>query len=265
MSIDTATARGALGPEIRERTVEVHCNGRRVPAVLWIPPGATTPVPLVLVGHGGGGHKRAPTVLAMAEGLAREHGIATLAIDGPVNGEREANDDAARLLRTQDRHAYRRTYYLEKYDAMVEDWRAALDAAQQVPEIDNGAVGYWGLSMGTRFGVPLIAADPRIRAAVIGLFGHREGAEASQRVYDDASKIDVPVLFLQQLQRRRGRPARLLRAVPAHWNGGQATARQSRRTRCRTAVRAGGVAPVPGAQAQGAARWLSRRARSPPS
>jgi dienelactone hydrolase len=184
---------------MRERAVEVHCNGRSVPAVVWIPSGATAPVPLVLVGHGGGGHKRAPTVVAMAEGLARDHAIATLAIDGPVNGDRETNDDAARELRKQDRHAYRRRYYLEKYDEMIADWRAALDAARQLPEIGQGPVGYWGLSMGTRFGVPLIAAEPRIRAAVIGLFGHREGVEASQRVYDDAAKIDIPVLFLQQL------------------------------------------------------------------
>jgi dienelactone hydrolase len=185
--------------EIRERALEVHCNGRTIPTALWIPSGATAPVPLVLVGHGGGGHKKAPTVVAIAEGLAREYGIATLAIDGPVNGERETNDGAARALREHDRLAYRRVYYLEKYDQMVEDWRAALDAAQQLPEIGKGPVGYWGLSMGTRFGVPLIAVEPRIRAAVIGLFGHREGAEGSQRVYDDVAKIDVPVLFVQQL------------------------------------------------------------------
>jgi len=182
-----------------ERPLMVQAGGRKVPAVVFLPPRATAPTPLVLVGHGGGGHKKAPTVLAMADGLAREHGIATLAIDGPVNGDRQENDEAARALRKQDRHAYRRKYYLERYDSMVQDWRAALEAAKALPEIGDGPVGYWGLSMGTRFGVPLIAAEPRIRAAVIGLFGHREGVESSQRVYDDAAKIDVPVLFLQQL------------------------------------------------------------------
>jgi hypothetical protein len=55
--------------EIRERSVEVNCKGRRVPAVLWIPSSAPAEVPLVLVGRGGGGHKRAPTVLAMARKL----------------------------------------------------------------------------------------------------------------------------------------------------------------------------------------------------
>jgi dienelactone hydrolase len=185
--------------EIHERSIGVHCNGRTVPALLWIPSGTSAPIPLVLVGHGGGGHKRAPTVVAMAEGLARDHGIATLAIDGPVNGERAANDDAAAALRKQDRHAYRRRYYFEKYDEMVQDWRAALDAVQKLAEIGEGPVGYWGLSMGTRFGVPLITREPRIRAAVIGLFGHREGVESGQRVYDDAPAIQIPVLFVQQL------------------------------------------------------------------
>jgi dienelactone hydrolase len=135
----------------------------------------------------------------MAESLASEHAFATLAIDGPVNGEREANDDNARALRTKDRNAYRRKYYADKYDEMVEDWRAALDAAEKLPEIRRGGVAYWGLSMGTRFGVPLIAAEPRIHAAVIGLFGHRAGDPSLQRVYDDASAINIPVLFLQQL------------------------------------------------------------------
>jgi len=183
-----------------ERSLTVNCDGRVVPTVLWMPAGTGAPVPLVLVGHGGGGHKKAPTVTNMAQGLAVEHGIATLAIDGPVNGDRETNNEAARELRKQDRHAYRRKYYMEKYDEMAADWRAALDVAAQLPEIDASAIGYWGLSMGTRFGVPLIVTEPRIKAAVIGLFGHREGVEASQRVYDDAARIDIPILFLQQLE-----------------------------------------------------------------
>jgi dienelactone hydrolase len=191
----------APGSGIQERALDVHCQGRRVPAVLWTPASAkaSAPVPLVLVGHGGGAHKQARTVVAMAEGLAREHALATLAIDGPVNGERAANDAFSRALREQDRHAYRRTYYGEKYGEMVDDWRAALDAALALPEIRKDPVGYWGLSMGTRFGVPLIAAEPRIGAAVIGLFGYGEGIATNQRVYDDVARISIPVLFVQQL------------------------------------------------------------------
>lgn len=184
---------------VDERELEVSCHQRRVPTVLWIPDGVPSPVPLVLVGHGGGQHKRSQGVVDMAQGLALDHGIATLAIDGPVNGDREANNEEARRIRSEDRIEYRRRYYMEKYEEMVEDWRAALDVAQSLPELGTGPVGYWGLSMGTRFGVPLIVAEPRISAAVIGLFGYREGAEVNQRVYDDAPQIHIPILFLQQL------------------------------------------------------------------
>ena len=185
---------------ITERELDVVCGPRNVPTVLFTPSTKTGPHPLVLVGHGGGGNKRAPTVMKMAEGLAAEHGIATLAIDGPVNGDRDTNSEEAWSLRKSDRHAYRRKYYEEKYDEMVADWRAALDVAAAESDIEAERVGYWGLSMGTRFGVPLIASEPRIVAAVIGLFGHQDGNEGSQRVFDDVANIRVPVLFIQQLE-----------------------------------------------------------------
>ncbi len=182
-----------------DRELDVVVSGRRVPTLLWTPRETEGPLPIVLVGHGGGGDKRARWVVAMAEGLAREHGVATLAIDGPVNGDRDTNSAEARELRERDRMEYRRRYYMAKYDEMIEDWRAALSVAQALPDVGEGPVGYWGLSMGTRFGLPLTVAEPRIRAAVLGLFGLKPGVEVNQRVYDDAPKLRTPVLFLQQL------------------------------------------------------------------
>ena len=185
--------------EIVERELDVTASGRRVPTILWTPKIANEPVPIVLVGHGGGQHKRVPLILNMAEGFAKDHGIATLAIDGPVNGDRDTNTGEALELRRKDPNAYRKTYYTDKYDEMIEDWQAALNAAQAFPEISKNAVGYWGVSMGTRFGLPLVAAEKRIKTAVLGLFGYGKGVSANQRVYNDASKINVPVLFLQQM------------------------------------------------------------------
>jgi hypothetical protein len=49
--------------------------------------------------------------------------------------------------------------------------------------------------MGTRFGVPLAAAEPRISAAVFGLFGcSGENSVLGQA----ARKITIPLLFLLQ-------------------------------------------------------------------
>jgi cephalosporin-C deacetylase-like acetyl esterase len=52
-------------------------------------------------------------------------------------------------------------------------------------------VGYWGVSLGCGLGVPFIAAEPRVRAAVLGLGGALATAEA-------AARITVPVEFLVQ-------------------------------------------------------------------
>ncbi|MFF4656218.1 hypothetical protein [Streptomyces sp. NPDC001381] len=54
-----------------------------------------------------------------------------------------------------------------------------------------GPVGYHGVSMGCGLGVPLLAAEPRVRAAVLGLLGVRGPAAT-------AARVTAPVLFLLQ-------------------------------------------------------------------
>lgn len=51
----------------------------------------------------------------------------------------------------------------------VPEYLATLDALQELPEIGtDGPVGYWGIHMGTAIGVPFVAVEPRITAAVFG-------------------------------------------------------------------------------------------------
>jgi hypothetical protein len=59
-------------------------------------------------------------------------------------------------------------------------------------------VGWFGISMGTAYGLPLCAADSRIRAALLGMWGisHAHG----DRLLADAAKVRCPVLF----QRKSG-------------------------------------------------------------
>ena len=84
---------------------------------------------------------------------------------------------------------------------MLADWRAVLDAVQALDEVGRGPVGYWGLSMGTIFGAPLVAAEARISVAVLGLMGVAGPTEQfRQRVRDAAAEIRCPVLFLMQLE-----------------------------------------------------------------
>jgi dienelactone hydrolase len=73
----------------------------------------------------------------------------------------------------------------------VADWQAVLTAVQQLDHVGVGPVGYWGVSMGCAFGMPFVAAEPRVRAAVLGLQG-------SPVLAGTAAQITVPVQFLVQ-------------------------------------------------------------------
>ena len=50
--------------------------------------------------------------------------------------------------------------------------------------------------MGTMFGLPLVAAEPRIDAAALGLMG--TAIDTGSRLRADAAEVKCPVLFLQQ-------------------------------------------------------------------
>jgi dienelactone hydrolase len=79
----------------------------------------------------------------------------------------------------------------------VGDWKATLDALQRVDCVgDRHPVGYWGVSMGTATGVPFVATEPRIKCAILGLFGARPGADDFVQA---AKRIEIPLLFMYQL------------------------------------------------------------------
>ena len=175
-----------------ERHFRVDRGAGPVPGVLWTRTGGGG-APLILVGHGGGGSKAAANILAARNAYTGVHGIATAAIDGPAHGERGAVTDSG-----QPEYAamWRRPGVV---DGMVGDWRATLDALLATGEFDAQAVGYDGLSMGTMFGLPFVAAEPRIRAAVLGLCGvagnsiDRSGI--GDRLAADAPRVHCPTLF----------------------------------------------------------------------
>ena len=123
---------------VTERDFTVPCKDRSIPGVLWTPEGSTAPTPLVLIGHGGSGHKREDHLVALARRFVRHNTIAAATIDGPVHGDREPEELRSAPLEKRRKHLVGDRVT----DSMVEDWKATLDALQKLPEIGIGRVGY---------------------------------------------------------------------------------------------------------------------------
>jgi dienelactone hydrolase len=178
---------------VTRREFRLEVAGEAVPGCLWTPEGARGPRPLILHGHGGSQHKKVANITAMARRYALELGCASLAIDGPGHGDRV--DRSAPRPPTGERQP-RRERDPNVSPKHVAEWKAALSAVQQLDVVGaGGPVGYWGVSMGTRFGVPLVADEPRIGCAIFGLFGVFPGLDDHRAA---AERITVPLTFVFQ-------------------------------------------------------------------
>jgi dienelactone hydrolase len=148
------------------------------------------------MGHGGSGHKRNERMLMLGQMFSVNYGWCAAAIDGPVHGERGLVTDASDP-------AYREMWqHRDTVQGMIDDWKATLDALSALGEVDTTRIGYWGMSMGTMFGLPYVASDDRVGVAVLGKAGMsgtsvaRSGIDAYFKTF--APRVTVPVLFVMQ-------------------------------------------------------------------
>jgi hypothetical protein len=200
------------GKGVVERRFDLAVDGESVPGILWSPEGGDGPRPTVLIGHGGTQHKRTPNVLGLARRYVRHLGYAAVALDAPDHGDRVTDPETAETAR---RNLERRMAAgregspaglgldAAQLAAMavrqaqgVLEWRALLDALPAVG-LGAGPFGYWGVSMGTAIGLPFVASDERVAAAVLGLAGLR-GLPGGDRLEAAARSLTIPVLFLFQ-------------------------------------------------------------------
>ncbi len=171
-----------------------------IPGVLWSPADASGGRPLVLLGHGGGQHKKAQGLVARAHRYVTVRGFAVAAIDAPGHGDRPRTEQderfaagiRERMAAGEPISAEIARHNTECAARAVPEWQATLDALQELDCIGaGGPVGFWGVSLGSAIGVPFAAAEPRITAAVFGLAAHETLVEA-------AARVTVPVEFLLQ-------------------------------------------------------------------
>jgi len=193
-----------------QREFAVHVAGETVPGVLWTPApqAAGPPRALIVLGHGGAQHKTSPGLVGQALRYAQTHRWASLAIDAPGHGERISLEEAERgraktLARARGQpiapalSVPEKIRYLDTLAAQaVPEWQAALGAVLASGLINPATpVAYWGVSMGSSIGIPLLAADQRFRCAVLGLAQLHPEHVALRRA---AEQIAIPLQFAFQ-------------------------------------------------------------------
>jgi dienelactone hydrolase len=180
--------------QVRERRFDLRHGTKTVPGLLWTPTEPRPDTPLVLLGHGASAHKGTDYVTDLAKALVGR-GMAAAAIDGPVHGDRRIDGGRnSQLAFLEFCQAWSSNPAMT--DEMVDDWIAVLDGLCALDEFHIPAVGWWGVSMGTIIGLPFVAAEPRVGAAVFGLMGLT--GPTRDRIAADAPSIRCPVLFFMQ-------------------------------------------------------------------
>ncbi len=122
--------------------IEIPFDGTVLAGILRRPPGPGPHPVVILIA----GLDSAKEEFRSTEELFLRRGLATLAVDGPGQGEAE-------------------------YDlAMRPDWEvpgaAIIDAVSVLPGIDPARTGIWGVSLGGYYAARLASADARVRACI---------------------------------------------------------------------------------------------------
>jgi len=167
-----------------------------VTAALWAPEYADPGTPIVLLGHGGGRQHRHHRAMSGPARLLADVGFRALALDVEGHGPRPRtpyDEEEVAVLHAARRAGEPIGPIVERYNAdlarrTVPEWRALLAGMLAVPEIGDAPVGYWGIALGTAIGVPLVAEESLIRAAVFGLFW-------ASTLVGPARRITVPIEF----------------------------------------------------------------------
>lgn len=189
---------------IIERTFNIEVNNDSVPGVIWTPENPSKNPPILLMGHGGSQHKKFVGVVSRAHRYVKKLGFVVVAIDAPGHGERTPSEQSVKFVadlkkRMETGQSVSEIVANEMARLALQttpEWRAILDTVQTLDDVGtDGAVGYWGIAMGGALGVSLIASEPRISAAVLGLAGLPSN---NQELADTAARITIPIEFFLQ-------------------------------------------------------------------
>lgn len=149
---------------------------------------------LAFIQHGGSSCKDGPDVWDVAHALVGAKGIRLVSLDGPVHGARRPAGDTSPPLEVRQGFFDIWEHSPAHVDLHVQAWRALIDETTRAWQPTR--LAWIGLSMGTAYGLPLLASEPRLGSAVIGMWG--TSFVNSQRLVADAAKVRGRVLFQQK-------------------------------------------------------------------
>ncbi|MBW2713390.1 MAG: hypothetical protein JRC77_06530 [Deltaproteobacteria bacterium] len=164
-------------PDLRRLEIEFTSRGDRVPGRILYPAPDTSsgPCPLVLLQHGAGSSKDAPSLDAAAGPWVRA-GAAVMSIDLPLHGDRISPKMTEQLLEIvaeprKDQRGFPSFLWREFVRQSVIDMRNALNAAEALPDIDSQRVVFASFSLSSILGGIFCGIDPRPRAAALAIGG----------------------------------------------------------------------------------------------
>ena len=164
-----------------ESSVQIETESGHLNCAVWSPKGEPIQRPLVLLGHGGAGHKKSPYLVWFTMRLVTDHDFVAAAIDHlPQHGDRGGTSDIRSSVDWKGASAT----FDEAIDSIVKDWQATIRTLVKRIEVDETKIGYWGHSGGTLMGIPLLAKTPGVSAAALGKWGI-EGTEELKEIFRD--------------------------------------------------------------------------------
>lgn len=210
--VDDRAVRGG-----RRLAVQLEIGSDVVPGVLLLPL-EPRPAPAALLLHGYSSDKE-----RMSDSAGRAllgHGVATLAIDLPLHGERVTAGSAAGIPSEESRNPIR---LAQRWRAALAECDVALHLLEKLPEVDPARLSLIGYSMGAYLGVMLAAGNPSVRALVLAAGGDLPDdlpfASLVRRMVDPLQAIRQfsgrPLLMVNGRNDRTIRPAQAERLFAA--------------------------------------------------
>ena len=183
----------SLKPRIiaREFTILNEHEKKDFSGTVWHSRASSGVRPLLLLAHQEDEDRQSPDLMDFMSLMCGKYGFVVAAIDGPMHGARRVGTVDQSMMK----HEFDQAWIdgEETITPMVMDWKITVDALCELAEVDARHIGYFGLSMGTAYGIEVVATDMRIGAAIFGQWGSHYAHH--ERVLKNAKRINCPVDF----------------------------------------------------------------------